>query len=391
MKEFQCGICLSLLRTPMQCKNGHIFCEECIKCSLRSRSVCPTCRCSLEEKDLSRVLVVDRMLATLDIWCSYRYRQTPSGWEIDGEGCPTVCKYENVELHEKQCEFAWASCTFSKECKIRKRDLAEHKSSCEYRPVECEFCHLDFQSNALSDHKSKCKAAPTSCDSCGEKLRRADLTYHQQKQCPEQPLVCPYNCNQRILRKDLKDHLNKNIIEHLEELRLSFSRTLKDMEDKHQKEILSLEKKIQSAKDSRRASEIKVNWQVRDWNFLAKKSGYSQSKKFELDGLTWYLGIYPNGDTPDSKGWISLYLFYDGITGDNTIKTRWKMSLVNTNPANTITREHTVTFPLSGGQGWGERRLIQTSVVSNDRSGFVVNDSLRVSLEFRVLLSTYEL
>lgn len=63
LKEFQCGICLSLLRTPMQCKNGHIFCEDCIKRSLRSRPQCPTCRCSMEAKDLSRVLVVDRMLA----------------------------------------------------------------------------------------------------------------------------------------------------------------------------------------------------------------------------------------------------------------------------------------------------------------------------------------
>lgn len=153
-----------------------------------------------------------------------------------------------MEAHERHCDFAWASCPFSKvcrtslfsdreECKIRKKDLAQHKVVCDYHPVECDFCHLDFQSKALSDHKAKCQAAPIACELCGECLRRADLSYHQQKQCPEQLLLCPYNCNQKVLRKDLPDHLSENVVLHLEELRTSFSKTLQEVKETYQQEL----------------------------------------------------------------------------------------------------------------------------------------------------------
>lgn len=47
-KELQCGICLQLVRVPRQCKNGHLFCMECIAQSLERKSYeCPVCRCVL--------------------------------------------------------------------------------------------------------------------------------------------------------------------------------------------------------------------------------------------------------------------------------------------------------------------------------------------------------
>lgn len=63
----------------------------------------------------STLLSLTGHLRLLDIWCTYHFkRDEEGGWELDEEGCPTVCKHENMEAHERQCDYAWASCPYSK-------------------------------------------------------------------------------------------------------------------------------------------------------------------------------------------------------------------------------------------------------------------------------------
>lgn len=47
LRDLQCAICLGLLRAPKQCKNGHLFCDECISVALLDAKRCPQCRCAL--------------------------------------------------------------------------------------------------------------------------------------------------------------------------------------------------------------------------------------------------------------------------------------------------------------------------------------------------------
>jgi hypothetical protein len=64
-KELQCGICLQLLNKPRQCKNGHLFCLNCISQCLEKSHECPSCRCSLKMEELARSLFVEKRILKL--------------------------------------------------------------------------------------------------------------------------------------------------------------------------------------------------------------------------------------------------------------------------------------------------------------------------------------
>uniref|UniRef100_A0A0D9XA03 RING-type domain-containing protein n=1 Tax=Leersia perrieri TaxID=77586 RepID=A0A0D9XA03_9ORYZ len=52
---FTCPVCLNKLEQPSTTKCGHIFCESCIKQSIKAQKKCPTCRTSLGMKSFHRV------------------------------------------------------------------------------------------------------------------------------------------------------------------------------------------------------------------------------------------------------------------------------------------------------------------------------------------------
>lgn len=54
ISKVTCAICLCLIRKPRQCRNGHLFCAECIGTCIKKHPECPQCRCSLQESELAR-------------------------------------------------------------------------------------------------------------------------------------------------------------------------------------------------------------------------------------------------------------------------------------------------------------------------------------------------
>ncbi|KAF0898167.1 hypothetical protein E2562_001814 [Oryza meyeriana var. granulata] len=52
---FMCPVCLNKLEQPSTTNCGHIFCENCIKASIKAQKKCPTCRKSLGMKGFHRV------------------------------------------------------------------------------------------------------------------------------------------------------------------------------------------------------------------------------------------------------------------------------------------------------------------------------------------------
>lgn len=59
-------------------------------------------------------------------------------------------------------------------------------------------------------------------------------------------------------------------------------------------------------------TETKIEWRIKNYSQLRKKS-YIQSDKFDMAGFTWFIGVYADGDNPESKGFISIYLFLDVV------------------------------------------------------------------------------
>lgn len=73
--EFTCAICLHLIEDPRQCRYGHNICYKCFLELTKHphlRSECPTCRAPMDKLEPNRNLVLETLLAKLDIYCRVR-------------------------------------------------------------------------------------------------------------------------------------------------------------------------------------------------------------------------------------------------------------------------------------------------------------------------------
>lgn len=157
-KELSCGICLQILNKPKQCKNGHLFCGQCIVKYVEKKPECPQCRCVLKEGDLSRSLFVERHIRQLNVFCRYHFtlEENRKEWVEDIEGCSETVRLEDLSKHEKQCGYASTMCPYSSQCeRLRKKDVKRHERVCPFRPTECQYCKLPIESKQMEVKKKK--------------------------------------------------------------------------------------------------------------------------------------------------------------------------------------------------------------------------------------------
>lgn len=70
--EFTCAICLHLISEPRQCSQGHTICLKCFQELARHPSLrmeCPTCRVPMDRERPNRNLILENLLAKLDVYC----------------------------------------------------------------------------------------------------------------------------------------------------------------------------------------------------------------------------------------------------------------------------------------------------------------------------------
>ncbi len=68
--DFNCGVCLNVLKNPHQCQNGHTFCFSCISQSLKRRRACPTCSVRVDSICLIKSLGIRNLIDKLHVFCS---------------------------------------------------------------------------------------------------------------------------------------------------------------------------------------------------------------------------------------------------------------------------------------------------------------------------------
>ena len=162
------------------------------------------------------------------------------------EGCDWVGELRALDQHLElvtgcacvkiECPYSQDSVggreTYSFPCHlIRRKDLKTHmQEECEYRPYKCEHCgHEDTyvtitKGNLVGfsrqkSHYDKCSEYPLPCpNKCGtETIKRKDIDNHC-KSCPLQPLDCPFKragCTEKIVRKDMENHMEHNTQRHI--------------------------------------------------------------------------------------------------------------------------------------------------------------------------------
>ena len=69
--ELVCPICLRVVVSPLQCKEGHVFCKGCIEKALCTKGECPLDRSKLQVADLSPVRAVEITVSKKRVRCPH--------------------------------------------------------------------------------------------------------------------------------------------------------------------------------------------------------------------------------------------------------------------------------------------------------------------------------
>ena len=131
--RLECGICLKVLKDPVQCSNEHYFCRLCIESSLHETSeTCPPSQHHLTKETLAKPSrFLWETLQDLIIRCDNANR-----------GCQETTKLEFLERHVQSCGYSPTSCA-NAGCDevINRHDKQRHELElCQFRKINCDEC-----------------------------------------------------------------------------------------------------------------------------------------------------------------------------------------------------------------------------------------------------------
>jgi len=140
--------------------------------------------------------------------------------------CPNNCgasdiPREDMDDHREWCLFEEVNCPNQCEMSFQRQYLQNHtENECPCREVSCQYCQtIDKQQFIEGQHLDLCPKFPLIClNKCeAENILREDMETHK-KECPLEMVQCVYHnvgCNTMMARKDLQQHSQDKIEEHL--------------------------------------------------------------------------------------------------------------------------------------------------------------------------------
>ncbi|PRP81691.1 hypothetical protein PROFUN_01198 [Planoprotostelium fungivorum] len=402
IEEYKCPICMQILQSPRQCKNGHLYCALCIQKSLDKRAECPQCRVPLNLSELAKSLVAEKHLRALKVHCKYYLMREESkkpahnaevNWIVDPEGCQETFTQEEAERHESKCGYAPDLCMFGANCRVRKMTVEEHRDACPYRTITCDHCKKEIKLVSLEDHNVKCPEIVIHCELCQAEMKRGHLREHRRQQCPEEDIPCAYSeqgCDAQVKRKQMPRHMEESAASHLARVSQHLSQQLFQMSEDFKQSLKARDDKIRSLERALADQNFDIDWKMKNWSSLKKKS-YLQSGEFELAGLKWYMGIYPNGDLPDARGHISLFLFLSSNCRGQKVGLRFSLRIMNHRNPNTkiVQNGFRANFPLverpeeQVSKGWGAKRFTPCDEIT-EANGYLKDDLLFIQASITV-------
>ena len=224
-----CIICYGLLKDAVATE----CCEKmfCYEHSSRTERVCPACRHT--PLAVTRNKGIDSIVKDVKVFCLHR----EEGCQWKGHLC-----FE-PDHRKRTCEYEVVSCTKGCGADMQRRLLETHLLEyCPEREVKCEFCEVIVTVAELESHQESCPDYPVGCPHGCELILPRNKVEEHSTVCPELPVPCPFagaGCNKLLKNKDLDDHVQASVVEHLS-LISAQNISLRDDQDALKQELLQV-------------------------------------------------------------------------------------------------------------------------------------------------------
>jgi len=218
----ECPMCFDVFSQVVESPCCHrCWCLQCIKDWLSKNQTCPNCRNSLTIEAFVPNIPFQRLVDELPAVCANSKL-----------GCKDKITRGIIKDHLKNCGYSTVECQYgNNQCSaILRKDYAEHKQICLYRPVPCLQCILTLPFNQLEKHVDlECPNTPLKCShpKCTVNVKRCAVNEHIEKECLFTLISCPFSkfgiCKEKIFRGELDKHYTENPLEHI---KLAFMKIL---------------------------------------------------------------------------------------------------------------------------------------------------------------------
>ncbi|XP_062518811.1 TNF receptor-associated factor 4-like [Corticium candelabrum] len=277
------------------------------------------------------------------------------------KGCGWTSEVRHDKIHDKGCQYAVDVRVNGCDQLSMRNDMDEQVTN--QRVISCAYCNLKLE-RVVQDHYKECDKYPLDCIyKCGMMVQRCQMEYHigMQGTCPKSLLDCEFKdsgCPFRGRRGDLHKHIADNVVLHLSLI----ANTLRETREKSADTIFQLNRELKIAKDELKVTRDELEkttskltettvqlseeihrslyfsleipktflftWTIANWHEKMKPSKgkdglekINSSRFYVYPGYHLYMVAYPNGNHPEYRECLSIFLYAGKGDFDKTV--RW--------------------------------------------------------------------
>ena len=245
--QSECPVCLLVLKEPYQATCcGYSFCRVCIE-RIKVRNIpCPCCKA--DEFDHFPNKGLQRSLYEFKVKCINKDQDCQ--WMGELGQLDSHLNLKPTEDKQLQgCRFVQIQCRYCSELSQRLNIEVHQNEQCPKRSFSCDYCG-NFEStyeDVTTNHWPICDKYLVPCpNNCGETLQQQNMDSHTREECPLTVIDCDFKhvgCEVGIARKDMPEHLTKNLVAHVSLLTVSHKR-LEEENKQLKTQVVKLEQSL---------------------------------------------------------------------------------------------------------------------------------------------------